>query len=54
MVQILRIGALFVAIVAAQQADLNIPDSLQGLGPSEDDPRFTSWSPPGPNDGYIY
>ncbi|CAK1361837.1 putative sterigmatocystin biosynthesis peroxidase stcC [Cercospora beticola] len=48
MVQVITLGALFAAGASAQ---LNIPGLLNGLKPAPaNDPRFTNWQRPGPND----
>lgn len=48
MVRAIAAGSLLVAAASA----LDIPAFLASLGPApEDDPRFTNWQAPGPNDG---
>ncbi|KAK4493832.1 hypothetical protein PRZ48_015017 [Zasmidium cellare] len=49
MARITAVGSLLVASASAQL--LNIPALLGSLGPApEGDPRFTTWTAPGPND----
>ncbi|KAL9530545.1 Peroxidase [Sphaerulina musiva] len=47
----LRAVIILPALVATAAAQLNIPALLSSLGPAPaDDPRFTNWVAPGPND----
>ncbi|KAK4621380.1 Putative sterigmatocystin biosynthesis peroxidase stcC [Fulvia fulva] len=46
-----RIVAIFPALVASVAAQLDIPGLLASLRPAPaNDPRFTNWDAPGPND----
>lgn len=46
---ILLANSVFVAIKSAQGLNADFPGLIAGRAPA-DDPRFTSWQAPGPND----